>query len=138
MIVQGKTHTDRRGRVRFVNDFKFESIKRFYAITHCDINVIRAWQGHRTETKHFFVAKGVFLVNWIKIDNWKRPSEGLEIQSKTLTDKQSEILIIPPEHANGFKALESNSTLVVFSDKTLQESKEDDFRFPVDYWNFQQ
>jgi len=138
MIIQGNTHTDQRGRVRFVNDYKFESVKRFYVITHSDIDVIRAWQGHKTETKHFFVAKGVFLVNWIKIDNWKQPSEGLEIQSKTLTDRKSEILIIPPGHANGFKALESDSTLVVFSDKTLQESKEDDFRFPVDYWKFQQ
>jgi dTDP-4-dehydrorhamnose 3,5-epimerase-like enzyme len=94
--------------------------------------------GHRTETKHFFVAKGVFLINWIMIDNWKKPSSGLEIQSKTLTDRNSEILIIPPGHVNGFQALSSGSIIVVFSDKTLQESKEDDFRFPVDYWKFQQ
>ena len=138
MIVQGNTHTDQRGRVRFVNDFNFEGLKRFYVITHSDINVIRAWQGHKTETKYFFVAKGVFLVNWIKIDNWKQPSEGLEIKSKTLTERKSEILIIPPGHANGFKALESDSMLVVFSDKTLQESKEDNFRFPVDFWKLQQ
>ena len=138
MIVQGNIHIDKRGSVRFVNDFNFDGVKRFYVINHPDTNVIRAWQGHKTETKHFFVAKGIFLVKWIKIDNWKRPSEGLEIQSKTLTDRKSEILTILPGHTNGFKALEPDSTLVVFSDKTLQESKEDDFRFPVDYWKFQQ
>jgi dTDP-4-dehydrorhamnose 3,5-epimerase-like enzyme len=138
MIVQGNIHTDQRGSVRFVNDFNFDGVKRFYVIDHPDINVIRAWQGHRTETKHFFVAKGVFLINWIMIDNWKKPSSGLEIQSKTLTDRNSEILIIPPGHVNGFQALSSDSIIVVFSDKTLQESKEDDFRFPVDYWKFQQ
>lgn len=137
MIVKGNTHADQRGIVRFVNDFNFEGVKRFYVITHSDINVIRAWQGHKTETKHFFVAKGVFRVNWIKIDNWKQPSEDLEIQSRTLTDRKSEILIIPPGHVNGFKALESDSILIVFSDKTLQESKEDDFRFSLDYWLFQ-
>ena len=138
MIVQGHIHRDQRGSVRFVNDFSFEGVKRFYVIDHPDMDVIRAWQGHKTETKHFFVAKGVFLFNWITIDNWKQPSGGLEIQSKTLTDRKCEILIIPPGHVNGFKALEPDSTLVVFSDKTLQESKEDDFRFPIDYWKFQQ
>ncbi len=134
MIVAGNTHTDQRGRIRFVNEFTFEGVKRFYVITHPDINVVRAWQGHKQETKYFFVAKGSFLVNWIKIDNWKQPSAGLEIASMVLNDQKSEILVIPPGHANGFKALESGSTLVVFSDKTVQASKKDDFRFPADYW----
>ena len=135
MIIRGNTHNDHRGTVRFVNDFYFEGVKRFYVITHPDTEIIRAWQGHQKETKYFFVAKGSFLVNWIKIDNWEKPSKNIEIQSKILNDKESEILVIPPGHANGFRALEPDSTLVVFSDKILQESNEDDFRFPVDYWN---
>ena len=137
VIVRGNTHTDPRGKVRYVNDFDFEYVKRFYVITHPDIDLIRAWQGHKKETKSFFVAKGVFSVKWIKIDNWVQPSEELEIESRIITDQKSEILIISPGHVNGFKALESDSTLIVFSDKTLQESKEDDFRYPLDYWPFQ-
>ena len=137
VIVRGNTHIDPRGKVRFVNDFDFENIKRFYVITHPDIDFIRAWQGHEKETKYFFVAKGAFSVNWIKVDDWVQPSEKHEIESRTITDKKSEILIIPPGHVNGFKALESDSTLIVFSDKTLQESKEDDFRYPLGYWAFQ-
>lgn len=138
MILKGDVHTDQRGLVRFVNDFGFDGVKRFYVITHPDIDITRAWQGHKTETKYFFVAKGAFRVNWIKIDNWNAPSKNLKMQSKTLRDSQSEVLIITPGHVNGFKALESDSTLIVFSDKTLDESQQDDFRFPVDFWKFQQ
>ena len=137
MIIEGNSYTDQRGNVRFVNDFEFENVKRFYIITHSDIDVVRAWQGHQKETKYLYVAKGAFSVNWIKIDNWAKPSEELEIYNKTITDRKSEILIIPPGHVNGFKALESDSSLIIFSDRTLQESKDDDFRFPLDYWAFQ-
>ncbi|MBU3927262.1 MAG: hypothetical protein KKB74_05605 [Bacteroidetes bacterium] len=134
-LITGNTYTDHRGTVRFVNDFTFEGIKRFYTITHPDTNTIRAWQGHKIESKNFYVTKGSFLINWINIDNWEEPSKDLKINTHTLTDTQSEILIIPPGHVNGFKALEPDSTMIVFSDMLLEDSKEDDFRFPVEYWD---
>jgi len=133
-LIKGNIHIDHRGIVRFVNDFHFENVKRFYTITHPDTNIIRAWQGHKLETKYFYVTKGSFLINWIKIDNWEQPSKDLKINTHTLSDIQSEILIIPPGHVNGFKALEPDSTMMVFSDMSLEESKGDDFRFAVDYW----
>lgn len=134
-VIQGNTHTDHRGTVRFVNDFTFDGIKRFYIITHPDTTTIRAWQGHKLETKYFYVTKGSYLINWIEIDNWQQPSKDLNINIHTLSITQSEILIIPPGHATGFKALEPDSTMIVFSDMSLEESKEDDFRFPVEYWD---
>lgn len=133
-LIQGNIHKDHRGIVRFVNDFHFENINRFYTITHPDTTPIRAWQGHQRETKYFYVTKGSFLINWIEIDNWQQPSKDLQINTHTLSDTQSEILTIPPGHVNGFKALEPDSTMVVFSDMSLEESKNDDYRFPVDYW----
>lgn len=134
MFIKGNTFTDNRGTLRFVNDFHFEGIKRFYTITHPDTSVIRAWQGHKLETKYFYVVKGSFLFNWIKIDNWDHPSQDLEINSKTLSEKGSEILIIAPGHVNGFKAMEPDSTVVVFSNKTLEESKADDYRWELEYF----
>lgn len=133
-LIQGNIHKDQRGIVRFVNDFHFENIKRFYTITHPDTSTIRAWQGHQRETKYFYVTKGSFIINWIEIDNWVQISKDLKINAHTLSDTQSEILIIPPSHVNGFKALEPDSTMVVFSDMSLEESKNDDYRFPIDYW----
>ncbi len=137
MIIKGNQHKDPRGIIRFVNDFTFEGIKRFYTITHPDTSVIRAWQGHKRETKHFFVTKGSFLINWIEIDNWDNPSKNLNVNSKILKESESELLIVPPGHANGFKALEPDSTMMVFSDMLLEESERDDYRFPTEYWKLE-
>lgn len=120
--------------MRFVNDFDFDGVKRFYAITHPDTKIIRAWQGHKLETKYFYVAAGAFRISWVKIDIWEQPSRDLEIHNKELNDSESEILVIGPGHATAIKALMPDSTLVIFSDKSLEESKADDYRFGTNYW----
>ncbi|HZK07434.1 MAG TPA: hypothetical protein VFC92_04470 [Bacteroidales bacterium] len=137
MIIKGNRHTDARGTIRFVNDFNFEGIKRFYTITHPDTSVIRAWQGHQKETKYFYVVKGSFVINWIKIDDWEQPSKELKVNSQILSDQKSEILMIEPGHTNGFKALEPDSTMIVFSDMSLEDSKNDDYRFLDDHWKME-
>jgi dTDP-4-dehydrorhamnose 3,5-epimerase-like enzyme len=134
MNLKGEVFTDHRGTIRFVNDFEFESIRRFYIIMHSDTSVIRAWQGHKIETKYFYVTKGTFLINWIQVDNWENPSNNLYIHSKVISDKESEVLKVSPGHVSGFKALESDSMVIVFSDLNLTDSKKDDYRFPVDMW----
>ncbi len=133
-LIKGNTHTDHRGTIRFVNDFNFDGVKRFYAITHPDIDIIRAWQAHKLETKYFYVLKGSFLINWIKIDDWDAPSKNLKVESHILKDNMSEVLKVEPGHANGFKALEPDSTLIIYSNLTLEQSKADDYRFPDYYW----
>jgi dTDP-4-dehydrorhamnose 3,5-epimerase-like enzyme len=135
MLIKGHLHTDSRGILRYVNDFNFKGVKRFYNIQNADTNVIRAWQGHKKETKHFYVTKGSFLINWIKIDNFDHPSKELVVQSKTLTDQQSEVLTITGGHVNGFKALEPDSIVLIFSDMTLEDSKSDNYRWSPDYFN---
>ena len=135
MLIKGNLHTDSRGILRYVNEFNFEGIKRFYTITHPNTNIIRAWQGHKKETKYFYVTKGSFLINWIELDNFENPAKNLIVQSKIFSDKQSEVLIIPPGHVNGLKALEPYSSILVFSDLTLEESNSDNFRWKLDYFN---
>jgi dTDP-4-dehydrorhamnose 3,5-epimerase-like enzyme len=134
MIIPGNKHTDHRGTLRFVNDFGFDGVKRFYTITHPDTATLRAWQGHQRETKYFYAGKGAFKISWVKIDNWEQPSKDLEINHKELTDTESEVLVIAPGHATAIRALQPDSTLLVFSDMTLEESKGDDHRFDIDYW----
>jgi len=135
MLIKGNIHTDSRGILRFVNDFNFKGVKRFYCIQHPDTEVIRAWQGHQKESKYFYVTKGSFIVNWLKIDNFDHPSKDLIVQSKILNDQESELLTIPQGHANGFKALEPDSTIIVFSNITLEESKSANYRWESDYFN---
>jgi hypothetical protein len=48
-IIKGGSFSDDRGILRFVNDFRFDDVKRFYLIKHTDPSVIRAWQGHQFE-----------------------------------------------------------------------------------------
>jgi hypothetical protein len=55
-IIKGGSYSDDRGLMRFVNDFRFDVVKRFYFIKHPDLSVIRAWQGHQW--------KKVFLSNF--------------------------------------------------------------------------
>lgn len=134
MLIKGNTYTDHRGTVAFVNGFYFEGIKRFYCITHPGVDIVRAWQGHQSETKYFFAVRGVFQIAWVIIDQWEQPSRELVVQSLLLRADQSQILLIAPGCANGFRALEPDSILMVFSDKTLKESQADDHRWESDYF----
>jgi dTDP-4-dehydrorhamnose 3,5-epimerase-like enzyme len=134
MTIMGDISIDHRGTLRFVNDFGFKGIKRFYTITHPKTSTIRAWRGHKIETKYFYAVKGSFLINWIHIDNWEQPSDNLHIHARVLSDKKSEILKVSPGYVNGLKALQPDSIIIIFSDMNMADSKKDDYRFPADSW----
>lgn len=81
-----------------------------------------------------FLYKGFFSGFLVKIDDWENPSHDLKVVSFQLSENKSRILAVPPGYANGFRANEPFSTLVVFSDKNLEESKNDDYRFDKNLW----
>ena len=58
-----------------------------------------------------------------------------EIQKFVLSEYDPKILYIPAGYANGFKTLTDNTQLIFFSTSTLEESKNDDIRFPFNKWN---
>jgi dTDP-4-dehydrorhamnose 3,5-epimerase len=87
--------------------------------------VVRAWQGHRIETKWFYAVRGSFRVRTADIDLKAPPQELI------LSEKQIRVLEIPSGHYNGFEALEPDSLLMVFSDLTLEESRADDHRLDL-------
>lgn len=133
-LIEGGLFTDDRGRVCFVNDFDFSDVRRFYIIENSSTDIVRAWIGHKIENKYFFVATGKFLIGAVEIDDWEEPSKDLETHEHILTEKESKILKIPAGFANGVKALEPNSKLIVFSSLSLEEGKQDDYRFPAELW----
>jgi dTDP-4-dehydrorhamnose 3,5-epimerase-like enzyme len=133
-IIKGGTYSDQRGSMRFVNDFHFKDVKRFYFIKHPDTSVVRAWQGHQFEKKYFYPISGSFVVAWVKIDDFNNPSDDLIPEYHIISAKNSEILSIPKGYANGLKALEPNSELMIFSDMNLEESVNEKIRFPADMW----
>lgn len=74
------------------------------------------------------------MVAWVKIDDFQNPFSELKSEHHILSSSQSDILVIPKGYANGLKALESDSELMVFSDLTLEESARDNIRFESSLW----
>ncbi len=132
--ILGDSFTDKRGTIRFVNEFKLPKVKRFYTIEHDTTEVIRAWQGHEIETKYFSVIKGKFVVAFVEIDNFENPSDTLMADYKILSSDNPGILHIPRGFANGLRALEKNSIIAVFSDFDVEKSVEARRRYDSGKW----
>lgn len=133
-LITGASFLDTRGAVKFVNDFDFKGIKRFYQIVHPEISVIRAWQGHKVEHKYFYVAQGSFVIATVCIDDFQHPSTTLQARETILTDEVPAVMCVPSGFANGIKALLPNSILMVYSNLTLQESEKDRYTFDSTLW----
>lgn len=128
IIVGGKAFDD-RGSLSFVNDFDFQDVKRFYIVSNHQQNFVRAWHGHRHEGKYVLVVSGVALVGVVSLETEE------VVGRYILSEEQPKVLRIPPNHANGFMTLRKDTKVMFFSTTTLEESKEDDIRFPYDKWN---
>jgi len=127
-IIKGGLATDDRGVLRFINDFSFDGVKRFYQIENHEQGFIRAWHGHKKEAKYFYVAKGAILIGAVNL-------ETNELFKFILTSENPSVLFIPAGFANGFKNLKTDTIIHVFSTTTLQESLDDDYRFEYNKWN---
>ena len=120
--------------MRFVNDFGFSDVKRFYFIKHIDTSVIRAWQGHQFEKKYFYPISGSFVVAWVKIDDFENPSEDLIPEYHVLSAVASGMISVPKGYANGLKALEPGSEIMIFLDMNIVESVNERIRFEPKNW----
>ena len=69
------------------------------------------------------------------MDDFDGPSRELVPQKMILKSTEPDILAIPKGYATGIRAMEESSRLQVFSDFSLDASKEDDHRFPLDMWD---
>ena len=135
VLIKGGLSVDDRGEVTFINDFHFEGIKTFYTIINHSNGFVRAWHGHKKESKYFHVIKGAALVCAVKIDNWTKPSPDLKVSKFTLSEKSPSALFIPAGFANGFMSLTEECKIIVFSTSSIEESLNDDFRFDARFWD---
>jgi len=133
-LIIGQKFKDERGIITFNNDFDLNPIKRFYTISHPDKNIVRAWQGHKRESKWFRCYSGSFVVAWKLIDDFLNPNNHPCAEFTIVREDDPSILVIPPGYANGLKALKDNSEIMVFSDFQLGESLDDKIRFDKDLW----
>lgn len=134
-IIQGGNFSDYRGTISYVNDFSFAGIERFYIISNSAENPVRAWQGHKLDTKNFYCISGSFKIHFVKIDNWETPSKNLVIETVIVSASESKIVHIPAGYANAIQSLEKDSKLISFSTLPLANVSNDHVRYDINYWN---
>lgn len=132
--IQGGVAKDHRGQIRFVNDFDMKLVKRFYIIKNADTTLIRGWRAHRIEQRWFYVLSGAFAVDIVKIDNWENASPDLPIEKQVLRANEQQVLHIPVGYGTAFQALESDSELLVFADYEIDNAKNDDYTWSMNYF----
>lgn len=135
VLFKGALSVDDRGEVGFVNEFSFKGVKRFYTIGNHREGFIRAWHGHRHEEKYFTVVQGSALLCGVEVDDWEHPSKDLQVHRFVLSDRNPAVLHFPSGYANGFISLTRDTKIIVFSTSTVEESQNDDVRFPSRYWD---
>ncbi|MDP3685636.1 MAG: dTDP-4-dehydrorhamnose 3,5-epimerase family protein [bacterium] len=136
-IISGDLAVDDRGLVRFINAFRFQDVKRFYCVENFSLDTVRAFHGHQHEAKHITVVRGSAIIAAVPFDDPRMPRKDVPVERFIVSAAKPAIVSIPPRYANGFKALEQQTVLLVFSTATVEESKTDDYRFPADYWGTQ-
>jgi dTDP-4-dehydrorhamnose 3,5-epimerase-like enzyme len=128
-IFLGQIFKDSRGELIAFNEFEMSKISRMYMIIP-EPDVVRAWQGHKKETKWFFVIKGSFEIRTIQALDEKNVV--LEQKKYILKDSDFKVLVLPGGNLNGFKSLKPGSCMQVFSEFNLENGKADDFRIDLD------
>jgi len=129
----GGRSIDDRGALQYYPTFNplEHGIKRMYIVENHTAGFIRAWHGHKEEAKWVMCIRGAAKVIITEVDMDLGAALG-EPEDYVLSDKNTWILYIPPGYVNGFKNLTADTQLIFFSDKTVEESKDDDYRFE---WN---
>jgi dTDP-4-dehydrorhamnose 3,5-epimerase len=134
-LIAGGRATDDRGALGFINSFELSEFKRFYTVENHEAGFVRAWHGHLKEAKAIIVLRGSALVCAVKMTDTATPSKSEPVKRFVLSAANTSAMLIPAGYANGFKTLTSDALTLVFSSTSLEESLNDDFRFPYDYWN---
>ena len=134
-VIVGGRATDDRGALGFINGFDLSEFKRFYTVENHEAGFTRAWHGHLKESKAILVLRGTALVCAVKMTDTKSPSKDEPLKRVVLSESSTSALFVPAGYANGFKTLTADALIMVFSSTSLDESLNDDYRFPFDYWN---
>ena len=132
-ILNGGSHSDTRGTVRFNNSFDATAIKRIYLIENKETTFVRGWQGHRIEQRWFSVLQGSFKIELIAIDNWEHSSSDLKAFSFIVNAETLDVLHVPQGYVSSIQGLEEGAKLLVMADYLLG-AIQDEYRFDIDYF----
>lgn len=133
--IRGMHHVDARGSLWFNNSISLKEFKRAYIIQNSSSSPMRGWHGHKRESKGFLCLSGSVRIGGVKILDWSSPSKSLDVFHADLTAGSLDFVYLPAGFANAILSLSPNSTVLVFSSSTLEESEADDYRFPIETWD---
>lgn len=134
-LIEGALAVDDRGTVSFVNEFDLAPVRRFYVVSNHRQGFVRAWHAHRHERKYVTVLRGAALVCCVPIDDWDNPSPDQPVSRFVLSELRPSVVEIPEGYANGFMSLTEDASVVFFASSTLEETREDDVRYPPRHWD---
>jgi dTDP-4-dehydrorhamnose 3,5-epimerase len=134
-LIAAGAAADDRGRIYFANDFDLRQCRRMYIVENFATGTVRAWHAHRRERKWVMALAGAALACCVSIDDWEAPSREAEVHRFTLDAEQPKLLAIPAGYANGAMSLLPRTKLIYFSDAGLDDSLQDDIRYPPRYWD---
>jgi dTDP-4-dehydrorhamnose 3,5-epimerase len=134
-LFAGNLAVDDRGEVGFINEFDFSGVKRFYTVSNHRLGFVRAWHGHKHEAKYVTVVQGAAMIAAVCVTEWENPSRDEPVCRYVLSAHRPAVLFIPSGYCHGFMSLTPDAKLVFFSTATLEESRNDDYRFPARYWD---
>ena len=108
--------------------------KRLYSVNNWRANFIRAWHGHKFESKLIYMSRGAGIVAAVFMSDTSKPDKSAQIFRFSIDSESHTAIYIPAGYVNGLMSLTSDAEFTVLSSASLDESKSDDFRFPFDYW----
>jgi hypothetical protein len=75
-----------------------------------------------------------FSIKLVKIDNWETPDKKLPVMEFRLSANAVEVLHVSAGFASLIQAHEIESKMIVFADHAIEHAKEDDYLFPIEYF----
>lgn len=128
-MIQGSTYADDRGVLIFNNDLSLSGTKRSYFMTG-DKGMIRAWHGHKIESKIIQCVSGRVRIYALNMESYG--TDPISDINRFFLIPNGNAVCIPKGYYNGIQFLSDDSSIVVYSDTTVEESKSDDYRLA---WN---
>ncbi|MBI4049939.1 MAG: hypothetical protein HY398_00650 [Candidatus Doudnabacteria bacterium] len=126
-ILTGDSIVDEYGAIRFVNDFDFKNVKRFYQMQTNRVGGVRAWMGSKTADTYIYVPSGSAEIAVVNLGTD-------ETQKIVLSDVKPRVMWVAPSNAFGFRSLEEKTILIFFSSETESQSKLSELKFPKEQW----
>ena len=127
--IVGGSHVDKRGALRFCNDFDMSAVRRFYTIANSVECPVRGWIGHRKETKWFFPLRGVTI---IVVEGFNAETQRGRVRREEFILDANEPCVLMVSPGNWFYIEQHDGAeVMVFSDCKVGEFENDDFRRPL-------